>query len=356
MGTELVILGCQAVMISAPVAPSLLTRITADAESHFGADHLVLEPIRTEERPGSTVVRFAVRRSVDQPPFSHLFVKTYRPKPDRDVRERVVGEFEATKRVNLALQPYDDLQVVPAVACYPDDLTLVTEEVKGPTLLEHLSTRAAWFPTQRVLDDLCATMQAAGRWVRALQTVAGGGSPLTPQGIAAYVDHRLKQLVQCADSHFRERDRADVLGHVDRLVASMPDEAFSTVPVHGDMALSNVLVVGHRIVVLDFAMMKFEGALLDLARLYLQTELLALKPYMRRSVTSRLQAALLAGFDPCLNPVVPAFRLHLLIHRINNLTTVTLKPGPFPESVYNGLVARHHRRSLDAELRAPIAA
>ncbi len=166
------------------------------------------------------------------------------PSPISTFAQRVVSEFEATQRVNLVMQPYDDLQVVPAVACYPDDLTLVTEEVTGPTLLEHLRARAAWFPAQHVLDDLCASMQAVGRWVRALQTAAGGESRLTPQGIAAYVDHRLKQLVQCSGSRFHESDRADVLRHIERLVERMPDEAFSTVPVHGDMALSNVLVVG----------------------------------------------------------------------------------------------------------------
>ena len=272
------------------------------------------------------------------------------------MRERVVNEFEATRRIHLLMQPFDDLQAVPAVGCYPDALTVVTEEVKGPTLLEHLSTKGAWFPGDARLDDLCSSMRAVGRWVRALQGMGGQGPRLTRQGIASYVDHRLQQLVRHPGAKFDERDRADVLGHIDRLAQQMPDDAFSTVPVHGDMALSNVLVVGRRIAVLDFAMMQYEGALLDLSRLYLQTELLALKPHVRSDVTSRLQAALLAGFDASVHPRLPAFRLHLLIHRVNNLATVTLKPGAFPESLYNGLVARHHRRSLHAELRSPIAA
>lgn len=356
MGTELVVFSRWHSMNVGGVDPSLLARICSDAEAHFGVGPISLLPMQTQDRPFSVVVRLAVVTRERQNPVSHVFAKTYKPIPNRDMEERVTKEFEATKRIHALMAPFDKLGAAQPIACYPEELTLVTEEVPGTDLLQHLATRAAWFPSARSLDDLCETMQAVGRWVRVFQSSQGVGPKLTFNDVSNYVDHRLRRLVDFNGSGFSLRDRERVLEHVAALMNRVPAEALVSVPVHGDMALSNVLVADGRVAVLDFSMGRFESYLLDLTRLFLQTELLSLKPRFRAPVVRRLQGALLEGFDPLLDEQLAAFRLSLLIHRINNLATAILRPSGRWEALYYRVVRRHHVRSLEAELRAPIAA
>jgi Ser/Thr protein kinase RdoA (MazF antagonist) len=140
---------------------------------------------------------------------------------------------------------------------------------------------------------------------------------------------------------------------LERLGAEIDSEELRAVPIHGDMALGNILVAGSRVVVLDFAMAKHGCRLLDLTRVFHQIELLHMKPQFRGSLIRDAQASLLEGFDGALNPRHALFRLYMLIHRINHVGSLTLNAAPFPASVYNRLVRRYHWRQINAELSMP---
>jgi hypothetical protein len=345
-------------MSSAVGAPGLfapvLERLGEDAAAYFAQGPLRLVPERYEERAATHVLRLGVHRRDQNGAIGHVFVKVFKPRDIPGGRQameaRVARDFETTRRVYDAMRGESEVGVVPPVACYPEWLALVTQEIEGPTLLDYLSTWAAWFPRPQVLAQLRETMATTGRWLRVFQSIEPPHGAVTIDELRRYIDVRLERLAKDPTSRFGERDRRRVLGHLQHLAPLVSPEDLRAVPVHADLALGNVLVSGSRIVVLDFGMAKHGTRLHDLTRLYVQIDLIGLKPQFRQGVVRTLQRALVDGFDPRLSPDQPLFRLLLLLHRINHLTTLTVKRGFAAEAAYNFMVRRQHRRWIAAEV------
>ena len=219
------------------------------------------------------------------------------------------------------------------------------------TLLSALQANGSWFPQDATIVELCRTLTTVGRWIRIFQAVEPATGEQSVEEIRDYVDVRLRRLVECRAAGFTPRDRDRVLAHVGELGAQLSERDRRNVAIHADMSIGNVLVSGRGVTVLDFAMATAGHRLHDLTRLYMQLDMLLLKPRFRAAMVARLQQSLIEGFDTSVNPASPAFRLMSLIHRINNLTTASVTPARLPASVYNRLVARRHRRWLEHELR-----
>lgn len=331
----------------------VLTKLGADPVSHFGAAEVRLVPAGVQERPFSQVMRLGVYPNGADEPASHIFVKVFKPKSIDGgmdaMRRRVAADYATTRRVYASMLPWSNLGAVRPVACFPEHLAIVTEEAAGSTLLAHLQAEAAWFPAVERLSRLHDTMRTVGHWIRVFQTLDGETGRVTIDSVRQYVDVRLERLARHAGTQFTEHDRARVLDHIDFLGAHIGPEDLREVMVHSDLSLGNILVSGNRVVVLDFAMTKGGTRLHDLTRVYLQVALLGVKPAFRMPVVRGLQRALLEGFDPALTPDHPLFRLMLLLHRINNLGTLSIDRAPLLQGIYNRLVCRQHRRWITVE-------
>ena len=136
-------------------------------------------PVDRQERPFSHLLRLRVRDGETERTLSHLFVKVFKPKTipggPNALRDRVANDFETTRRVHAAMAPYADVGTVPPVACYPDLLAIITEQVDGPTLLEFLQKHAAWPRGGKSMGSLCETMERVGRWIRVFQATSPEG-------------------------------------------------------------------------------------------------------------------------------------------------------------------------------------
>jgi hypothetical protein len=332
----------------------VLSRLEADLAAHFGDGPFRLVPAGGEERPFSHLQRLAVWRRDGNAPISHLFVKIFKPaKIDgglEAMRRRVADDFQTTRRVHTSMLAHPALGAVRPIACYPDHLAIVTEEIAGPTLLDVLVSSAAWFPDASRVEQLNATMANVGRWIRAYQSIEPAGEVETIAGLRAYVDHRLTRLVEHPGARFGQPDREQVLDHIDRLGEQVDVSELRLVPIHADLAPANILVSDGRIVVLDFAMAKHGTWVHDLTRLVLQVELLSVKPQIRNRVLHGARLALIQGFDGALTDQRPLFRLMLLLHRVNHLTTLSVKPSRGAAALYNRFVRRQHRRWIAAEI------
>lgn len=333
----------------------VLKRVEKNAAEHFGLDAVRLHPVDYHERPFSHLLRMRVCGG-DGRTAQHLFVKVSKAKDVpggvEAMRDRVARDFEVTRRVHEAMLPFADLGAVPPVACYPDLLAMVTEEVVGPTLLQYLQHRGVWLRGSRT--ELFDVAHRVGRWVRVYQATGPTGGRVSPDALRAYIDHRLAKLVAYAGITPDERMR--ILQHIDALCTHLAPEDMTEVAVHSDLALGNILVSGGRIVVLDFAMSKLGTRLHDVTRLYVQLDLLSIKPQFRSRLIRQLQQALLNGFDPELRTERPLFRLLCLLHRTNHLTTLTVNDSRPAEAVYNAFIRRRHRRWIKGELAKSIPA
>jgi hypothetical protein len=337
----------------------VLTKLADELASLLGAADIRLEPVEYYDRPFSHVLRtgLVARGSSGSPRY--LFVKIFKPRPNgptvEQLQRRVVEEFETTRRVHHAMSRFTELGAVPPVACYPEHLAIVTEEVGGETLLAHLQSRAAWLPNPATLQALARVADTAGRWLRAFQSIdAGPARTIRLESIQQYIDLRLQHLVTNPAAHFGAIDRQRILAQIQRLANAVDTEDLLEVPVHADMAPANILLAQDRLVVLDFAMCGRGTVFHDLTRLYMQVDLLRLKPQFRSAVIDRLLAALVGGFDHRLTTDRPIFRLLLLQHRINHLATLSASAERFPASVYNWHVRRYHRALLADELNSAI--
>lgn len=311
-----------------------------------------LTPIDYQERPFSHLLKIAVSAEGDAD-RRQMFVKIFKSNGSPDdierMRRRVVHDFERTREIHRAMSAWPDLGVITPVACHPQYLTTVTEEAPGRPLFEHLQAHVGWRMASGVEPD--ATMERIGRWVRAFQAAAPSSAVVSLDALRAYVDVRLARLTTVPAAAFGADDRRRVLAYIDRMGSRVEALDLQAVAIHGDLALGNILVSPGRVTVLDFAMAGTGTRLHDLSRLFVQVELMALKPQMR---TARLQAAnraLLRGFDAALTPQQPMFRLLSMLHRVNHFLTMSISRGPFPASVYNWHVRRHHRAWITRELR-----
>ncbi len=338
----------------------VLDRLQGDAAAHFDRGPVRLVPSGYEERPFSHLLRVAVYGKESPTPLSCLFVKIFKPKivdgRADGLRDRIARDFEATRRAYQHMLPRSDLGAVPPIACYPDLLAIATEQVEGPTLLDYLLTHASWWPGADVMKRLCGVLERVGRWVAVYQDAGQASGSVSPAAIREYIDHRLTRLVRETNGRYAEDLRARLLRHVDDLSSQVPSAEWTDVATHSDLALGNILISGSRVVVLDFAMAKRGTRLHDLTRVFVQLDMLCLKPHLRTRVVKQLQSALVRGFDPAVAASAPLFRLLVLLHRINHLTGVALGRTALPESLYNRLVCRRHERWIAEELERPPAA
>jgi hypothetical protein len=335
----------------APFVP-VLERLRAGAPVLFGTADVDLVPTRVETRDHSALLRVAVRHPGAHRPATHLFVKRFSIRPLHDAAQmaaRIVHDFETTSRIHQAMSAWPDLGAVRAVVCYPELLAMVTEEATGDTLGAFLRARARWFPAAGRLEATAEVLATVGRWVRVFQAMDDEPGEMSLDGLRDYVDIRLRRLVDQPLARFGEADRSQVLGYIDVMAGRVARGDRVETIVHADLAPGNVLVSGQRVVVLDFAMAKRGSLWQDVSRLYVQLDLMRAKPQFRPHVIGRLQQALLRGFDPGLTDDRPLFRLLLLRHHVNHLTTLSVRPEPFPASLYSAHIRRVHRRWIGRE-------
>lgn len=344
-----------------PELPAL--RSTVAALCGHGADGLNDQPVsyrvlRSQDRPFSRLHWAVEEDTATGRSLRHLFLKSLKPKAEdggvEKMRRRVQHEFDTTARVFNAMRDERHFGVIRPVACYPDLLTIVTEETRAGTLLDHVERHAAWWPGPDTLAHLDQVLSRVGEWLRVFQPVDPIRGPVSLPDLRQYIDLRLRRLVAADRVRFEESNRQAVLDHIDRLATAIPASALDEVLVHADFAAGNILVDGDRIVVLDFAMAGRGSRLHDITRLFLQLELLRAKPWFRPRVVERLQQSLLAGFDPALSPANPLFRLLLLMHRVNNFGSLSLRNERPPTRWYSAYLRHLHRTRMADELGSPV--
>jgi serine/threonine protein kinase len=330
----------------------LFPLLAADVNALYGRG-CRLAPAAVFERLYSYVLRTGVVHDGETLPREHLFVKVSKSKvvngASSGMRARVEKDFRVTQHVFERMAGGDRYGAVRPVACYPSHLAIVTEEVPGETLLNVVERRIRWSALPGGSGDLSDAFAAAGTWIRDFQEPEEGSFSLA--WIRDYVDSRLQRIAKVTAAR-GERLRERVLRHIDRLGARLPGEPAAAVTVHADLSPSNIMVCGKRVVVLDFAMARPGHPLQDVARLFTQLDLLALKPQFRRAAIRPLQDALLRGFDPGLRADDPAFRLQVLAQRINHLGSLSTKKYGIVERIYNRFIVWQHWRWIEAEIAA----
>ena len=338
-------------MLTVPLPPTLergLARLSRDSERYW-RHRPVIEPLSLMDRESASVLR--VRLRFPDASEGHAFVKHFKPRGpspgDRELmRARVVKDFTVTSGVHDSFRGNPDFSAARPIACFPEELILVTEEVAGEPLDALLERRAAWKPDSRTVDDLCELVSRIGAWFKAFQQIDPPEGATALGNMREYLELRLKRLTADPRGVLSVADCKNILAYFDARSRELAADDLIQCLVHGDVAPSNIIVHGRSIAIIDFAMACVGGRHLDIARLYTQLEFLKAKPKFRSRVVDRLQAALLSGFDHALRPHHPLFRLFELQHVICHVANLSLNPAPPVVRLYNKYQVRRHYRWL----------
>jgi aminoglycoside phosphotransferase (APT) family kinase protein len=332
-----------------PAIMGALDKLRVEAARYFGDSHAVIEPLELADREASHVLRAQLRSAGNS--SRCIFVKAFKTRgPSADdrqfMRARVEKDFTVTLKIHEAFRAYEDLAVVRPIACFADELVLVTEEATGEPFHMALERSAVWQPAQDSLKQLIQLARGIGTWLRHFQAVDRTNRRVSLDDMREYLDFRLRRLVANPKAAFSEQRRSAVLSYFDARRQDVETADLTEVLVHGDLCPSNILVDGQRVIVIDFAMACRGGVYFDVARLFTQLDFLTAKPKFRPHVVAQLQAALLEGFDPALHPSNALFQLYELQHVICHVANLSLNPAPPVARLYNLYQLHRHRRWL----------
>jgi Ser/Thr protein kinase RdoA (MazF antagonist) len=321
---------------------AVLSQLQLRGRELFGSDTINAEVDAVLVRPFSRVYKLRLN---GESRFPNVFVKIARPRLDTPeefefMSRRVAKDFQTTRSVHEAMSGCEGLNVVRAIACFPEHLALLTEAAPGDTLGAYVEREARWWGPgkKRAVFEVA---RRAGEWIRAFQKT-GGGRQIQAEEIRDYIDLRLRRLTAAPRAHFSESDRRDVLAALAR--QRIADADLTSVAVHADLALSNILVDRGRITVLDLAMAGGGTRFHDLTHLYMQMALLAMKPSFRPATVAALQRGLVRGYDAGLSPDEPLFRVMYLQHRVCHLVAVVESRRNLVQRLYDERIVRSHRK------------
>jgi aminoglycoside phosphotransferase (APT) family kinase protein len=301
-----------------PTLAKLATQLAREATGTIS-----LEPIRELRRPFSRVLSVNARAASQS---RTLFVKILQPRAETSAelaatRVNVQREYDVTRQVREVVRGTPGLDAVKAVACFPEDFALVTEEVRGQTLAGFLGRRSMAWGRARLADALADTLHLTADWLRTTQRALPAEREVSADTTARYLDRRIDELSEPPRGMLNASGRDQLRRFRDRLLADASRDGLQAVWIHADFCPENIIVGDASVAVLDFTMAGAGTKYHDLAHLFLCIEALRGKQWFTTSLIDRLQATLLEGFEPGLDVSNPLFALarfqHVLCHLVS---------------------------------------
>jgi hypothetical protein len=232
------------------------------------------------------------------------------------------------------------------IACFPEELAIVTGEAVGPMLSEVLARQAVGWPRPSVVRELSQLLYRVGAWLKAAQAALPEDHGLDREAMRAYLDKRFTDLEATGVIRLTKSGRDAITRYRDRLLREAGAEALRAVWIHADFCPENIITRGGDITVLDFMMAKTGTLYHDLAHLFMHLEMMQVKPWFRPAIVAGLQRDLMAGFEPGLTVNRPLFALMLLQHVVCHLLTLQSSAEGRAARLYRARLHGRHRRWL----------
>jgi len=212
-------------------------------------------------------------------------------------RQAIVAEHETLRRLRESFAGEPHLTVVRPVACFPDDLSLLTEEWPGRSVDAVLGggRLPASGPRRKRRRELC---RLAGEWLRHFQsfTATTAPAPFDLSQLFSYCDERLRIIVDSRRGGLDARVASDLTHRLHDLARDVGPEELTPVGRHNDYRPENMLTDGARLAVLDFTGITTGPRLYDFMKFWMKLEDLSAPPFGRRRSLGGLQAAFLDGY------------------------------------------------------------
>lgn len=279
-------------------------------------------------------------------PTTHarFYLKILHDDPSERARKlaQLETEYRVLKDLCAMFANFSSLGVVQPVACFPDDLALITREFPGAPLSKILSTATrpvAAAATRSLARNLC---RLAGSWLSHFQRLPHHHSAALYDldEILLYCDHRLR-LISSRDAG-RLSSLSRITRRLEKLAASVEPADRRIVVRHNDFRPDNILATPDRLVVLDFTGFTYGPPLYDVLKFWTRVDLFGLARPWAQSRVHRLKLAFLEGYQDPVDPASPIVRLLLAANLIDLLSDLleSQEQGPYRRSLQKWAQAR----------------
>jgi len=218
------------------------------------------------------------------------------------------------------------------------------EESVGERMLDIVARSASGYPRKETLKQIGGYCHAIGGWLKAFQTDVDVYSVEKQETVdlLEYVDIRLEKLRRLAN--LKEEERNFVLHVLEQFLKAQDAEKVRC-QVHGDLSLSNIIILRSQITFLDFAMYHIGSPYNDLSYFYQRLENFLTNPFFRCGTIRYLQEAFLDGYDPNFNQRQSLFLAYRVRNFVNRLVDLARTDGlPVVKRLYQ---QRQYKKCFD---------
>ena len=303
----------------------------------------------TITRPYSHVVRCEISGNKGQ---ENVFVKLYRNPKTKDINEMldiIQRDYDLFDHWYRTFEKVPGHSVVRPVWVMPEEHMLATSEVKGRTLFDEVVANGGLMRPGKQFDQLVKHFHNVGTWLGHFQQLSEPIDRLYDiENLIEYIHVRLGRLTERKDTRFPEAYCDKIAGFLERNKQKLTDEERRMSYTHNDFNLSNIMINGDDVTVLDFGAAKEESMYLDTSRFYHQLYLWSFKPNYRLKLVQQLQEAYLDGYGQPNADQNLLFRCFLIRHTLTHLITATrFWQKSFKEKLYNRWVLHKELALLD---------
>ncbi len=296
-----------------------------------GTTPIRAEVVSTERRPDSTihVIRLATGNSAHR-----FYLKTLHSTPaTRWSRLRAItAEYSLLAQLQERFAPITHLGVVHAIACFPDELSLLTEEFPGRTLDAVLA--GAWMPkSRRWLDRAAHLCWLTGEWLGHFQSFTAPSRPsmFDLSELFIYCNERLGIILGSARGGLDTPTATLIRRRLRELGRAVSSSELEAVGRHNDFRPENILTDGQRVALLDFTGFTYGPRLCDFMKFWMKLEDLTARPFLPGRATAALQQAFLQGYGAMVDPRSPLAQLLRVANVLDKLSEAVdpdLPPPP----------------------------
>jgi len=257
-------------------------------------------------------------------------------------RRRVLVEYQILTQLFAHFQTHQTWGVARPIAVFPDELAIVTEEVRGIALTDLIgrsAKRHMFGYRQPVLEKYCVL---AGTWLREFQSfTTRRNGEFNIQGLMQYCDQRLDTLIAYRRAGIDDRFKAQFRRYLNKKHEQSRRKPDIIVGRHNDFSPHNIIVEGDRISVIDFGFFDHDSYLYDVCKFWFQLECMKTSPLFRPSTIERLQNSFFVGYGNSIDPRGPAFEMVASRYYLTRLVTMV------KEGTRGGLRGWIDRRSYE---------
>ncbi len=308
---------------------------------------------RVFNRPLSLV--FNIELAYLQDDSESVFLKIYKPYDLQSVPITLRREYEITRYWFEKFKGHPHFHIVEPLWVDFKHFILITRESAGINLLAFLEQHVRFFPSGSDLKQARDYLNLAGQWLNNFQQFAVEDDiPYLDTSVRIardyflhYINVRMERMVMNPRILFDSQIQKAVNEVISRLCREIETDHVQYCVSHSDLSLSNILINGSHVTVLDFHKSEINSPYKDLTRLYHQLHLLSYKPEYSNKTIRQLQTALLQGWGDARADEHALFKIYYLIHQITHLGKIARYwEHNFVENLYNRWVVRKTLKQL----------